>query len=74
MEGKRNQTKHLALLREALEPLTPLVWHRDVWHMRVTLHLELDACAYRGVLKKKSPVQENLQSQLSDYRLLCIGK
>lgn len=24
--------------REALEHLTPLVWHHDVWHMKIGLH------------------------------------
>lgn len=41
MEGKANTTKHQALSSEALEHLTSLVWHHDVWHMKVAL----TACA-----------------------------
>ena len=37
MEGKANRTKHQALQSEALEHLTPLVWHHDIWHMKVAL-------------------------------------
>lgn len=35
--------------REALEHLTPLVWHHDIWHMKVALHF----CV--GDVKKKKP-------------------
>lgn len=54
MEWKAKQrgpsTRHC---REALEHLTPLVWHHDIWHMKVALHF----CV--GDVKKKSPLEEN---------------
>lgn len=51
----RPSTRHC---REALEHLTPLVWHNDIWHRRVALHL----CVLGMSLKKKALLRKTFAS------------
>lgn len=50
----RPSTRHC---REALEHLTPLVWHHDFWHMKVALHLCVLGCYKK---KKKALLRKAL--------------